>query len=393
MIFSDISNIRLASQHITNKSYTTVKEVVGYMGAMQAQDYAMAKWAIGTRLPNSTDKMIEAAIDKGEILRTHLLRPTWHIVSADDIHWLLELTAPHIIASLKARHKELELTESVLKKIYAVFEKKLSGGNHLTREALISMFGKENISIDGNRAYHILLRAELDGILCSGSTKDKKQTYALLNERVPKTHHLTRDEALERIARKYFSSHCPATLKDFVWWSGLSVTDAKKGLEAIKQDFVSETIGSDTYWFANSVTIPSNEAVSVHLLPAFDEFLISYTNRKASICTENQQKAIYSNGIFRPIIVINGQVAGTWKRTQKKEKIVVETNFFQPPSPSDMNLIEKKAIELESFWGKKNRTGIPSIPSIGNGTNFSFQLGPETQTDCICCKKLQTSKL
>jgi len=353
MISLDISNIRLESQHVAKKEFTTVKDIVGYMGAIQAQDYAMVKLAVGSRLANSTESLVETAIDNGDIIRTHLLRPTWHIVSADDIYWLLELTAPRIKASLNSRHKELELSEPVLKSIYSIIEKVLRGNKHLTREELILKFVEAKISIDNNRAYHILMTAELDGLVCSGSIKDNKQTFALLSERVPKRTNFTREEALEKLARKYFNSHCPATLKDFVWWSGLSVSDARKALEMIKHDLVSETIGSETYWLINSFTDPSNKGNSVYLLPAFDEFLISYTDRKASISSEDQIKAIYQNGIFRPTIVIDGQVAGVWKRTIKKDKVLVEIDTFKPLIKSEINSIEKQIIVLEHFWGKK----------------------------------------
>lgn len=353
MLFSDISNSRLASQHIAIKTQTTVKDVVGYMVAMQAQDYAMAKLAVGIRLSDTTDKVIEAAISNGDIIRTHLLRPTWHLVSADDIYWLLELTAPHVKNLLKSRHKELELSGSVLTAIYTIIQNELRDGNHLTREELISIIEKANFSMDDNRAYHILLRAELDGILSSGSIKGNKQTYALLNERVPKTIHLTREEALGKLARKYFTSHGPATLQDFVWWSGLSVTDARKALGLIKDDLISESIDIETYWYTNTCSNPLNKKDGVYLLPAFDEFLISYKNRRASIVKDNQIKAIYQNGIFRPVIVIGGQIEGTWKRTMKKEKVIIETDFFQPHSKSIEKFIEHEAGKIGCFLGKE----------------------------------------
>jgi hypothetical protein len=353
MTLTDISNIRLISQQITTTKFKTVKDIVGWMGAMQAQDYAMVKWAIGTRLPNSTVEIIEKAIDQGEILRTHLLRPTWHFVSADDIYWMLELTAPKIKASLKLRHQGLELTEALIAKSNELIQKALSGGNHLTREELVAIFQKEKIATDENRTSHILMSAELDGIACSGAIKGKKQTYALLSERVPKTKSLTREESLRKIASRYFTSRCPATLKDFVWWSGLSVGDARNALEMVKSNFISEKIGLETYWFTNSFSNPKNDNNSTYLLPAFDEFIITYKDRSASLPSENFKKAVSDNGIFRPIVVLNGQVIGLWKRTIKNDKVIVETNFFQTQNKSIKNLIEKKAIAFGNFLGKK----------------------------------------
>ena len=353
MTLADISNIRMISQQITTTKFKYVKDIVGWMGAMQAQDYAMAKWAIGIRLPGSTDKEIETAIDNGEIIRTHLLRPTWHFVSAEDIYWLLELTAPRIKASLRSRHKELELTESLVTKSNNLIREALAGGNHLTREELISKLEKAKISTDKNRMSHIMLRAELDGIACSGATKDNKRTYALLDERVPKPGNLTRETALKKIAEKYFSSHSPATLQDFTWWSGLSAGDAGNALEMVKSNLVSEKEGKKTYWLTNSFSIPKTTNYSLNLLPAFDEFIISYKDRSASLSLVNNKKVVSENGIFRPVIVMNGQVTGLWKRTIKKEKVMVETDFFRPPDKLVNNLIEKEAAAFGNFLGKK----------------------------------------
>jgi hypothetical protein len=353
MIFTDIANIRLINQQIAATKFNTPKKIVGWVGAIQAQDYAMAKWAVGIRLPHSTDKLIESAIDKGEILRTHLLRPTWHLVSADDIYWMLELTGPKILASLKSRHKELELSETVFTKSNKLIEKALAGGNHLTREELVSRFEKAKIATDQNRASHLMLRAELNGLVCSGLTKNKKPTYALLQERVPKVKSLSREEALAKLARAYFSSHGPATLQDFVWWSGMSVSEARQALEIIKSDFISEQIGLQTYWLTNSFLIPKNYKESLYLLPAYDEFLISYRDRSASLHVDHSKKTISDNGIFWPAVVINGQVKGLWKRTVKKDKVTVEAIFFQLADKTTKSLIEKAAVSFGHFLDKK----------------------------------------
>lgn len=353
MTLTDISNIRLLNQQIATTKFTTVKDIVGWMVAMQAQDYSMVKWAIGTRLPNFTIVQVDEAIDRGEIIRTHLLRPTWHFVSADDIYWLLELTAPRIRASLKLRHQGLELTESLIAKSNALIQGALLDGNHLTREELVAILQNAKIATDENRASHIFMCAELDGIICSGATKNKKQTYALLSERVPKSENLTREESLKRIASRYFVSRGPATLQDFVWWSGLSAGDARNALEMVKSNLISEKIGSETYWFTNSLSVPKNDNNSTYLLPAFDEFLISYKDRNASLPLANLKKAVSNNGIFWPIIVVNGQVMGLWKRTIKKEKVIVETDLFQPQNKSIRNLIEKEVIAFGDFLGKK----------------------------------------
>lgn len=350
---TDISNLRLINQQVITSKFKTAKEIVDWMGAMQAQDLNMAKWAIGVRLPNSTDKLIASAIDNGHIFRTHLLRPTWHFVSSDDICWMLELTAPQIKASMKSRDKELEITDIIYKKSNSTIEEALQGSNHLSREALVAELEQVNIATDNNRASHLLMRAELNGLICSGKIKNNKQTYALLRERVPITNSLTRDEALARLAQKYFTSHCPATLQDFVWWSGLGVTESRHALEMVKSNLVSEIIDQQTYWFTHSFAIPKLENDLVYLLPAFDEVIISYKDRTASLSFELNKKAVSNNGIFRPTILINGQVRGIWKRTIKKDKIILETEFFQQVSKETMNLVEIAANQYGDFMNKK----------------------------------------
>lgn len=350
---TDIANARLFSQQIESTKFQTAKEVVDWLGAMQAQDYSMVKWAVGVRLPNSTDQEIESAIYHGEIIRTHLLRPTWHLVSANDIYWMLDLTSPRIKATLKSRHKQLELTEAIVTKSNKVIRQALSGGSHLTRSQLVAELEKNGIVTNQNRASHLLLLAELDGILCSGTAQGKNQTYALLEERVPKTKFLSKEDALAALGKKYFSSHCPATLQDFTWWSGLSIRDAKLALEMVKLDLISVTIDSSVYWFTHSISNLEPAREKVYLLPAYDEFLISYKDRSVCLPFENHNKTVSDNGLFRPVIVVNGQVVGIWKRMLKKEKVIVEAEFFQQPAHATIIQLENAAVQYGCFLEKE----------------------------------------
>ena len=353
MNFTDISSLRLASQQIAGTNFRKAGEIVSWMGAMQAQDLNMAKWAVGIRLPGSTEETIEAAMNKSEIFRTHVMRPTWHFVSADDIYWMLELTAPQIKAILKGRDKDLGITENDYEKSHTQIEKVLKGGKDLSRDELVIELEDAGIATGNFRISHFLLRAEIDGLVCSGTTKGSQQTYALLRERVPKPKSITREDALARLAKKYFSSHCPATLQDFAWWSGLTITESKKALEMVKSDFVSDTICNETYWFFNSYSFVGTEKESAFMLPAYDEFIISYKDRKACLPYKNHTKAVSSNGVFRPVIVINGQVTGIWNRTVKKDKVVIETHFFSLTNKATKNMTEEAFLPYGNFLNKK----------------------------------------
>ena len=354
MDLKEIAKMRLINQQIAGTKFKTVKEVVQWMCALQAQDYNMAKWAVGIRFPGSAEKMIDTAVNSGEIIRTHVLRPTWHFVLPDDIYWMIELAASRFKASFKSRWDSMGLTEIIFKRSNSIIKKALTNGEHLTREELVTKLEKEKIPTNEQKIFHIMFRAELEGIICSGSVKNKKQTYALLRERVPKSKILNREEALANLAYRYFSSHGPATLQDFIWWSGLKVKDARQALEMIKSKFISEKISTQVYWFDNSFSLPTTKKKSIYLLPAYDEFIISYKDRSAAIPVEDQKKAISNNGIFRPTILINGQVAGIWKRTIKKDKVIIETRFFHSPDEATKRSIKSAAERYGNFLNKKS---------------------------------------
>lgn len=322
------------------------------MGAIQAQDYGMAKWAIGLRLADASQKIIEESIDNGEIIRIHVLRPTWHIISADDVHWMIKLTASKVKTSFNSRHRQLELTEGIIHRTNKIIEKELNGGKSLTREELAQIFNEAKIKTDENRLSHILFSAELEGIICSGPSKSNKQTYALLDERVPKKKNLSREESIAELAKRYFTSHCPATIQDFSWWSNLSLTEIRKAVDHIKSDFQTVTSDSGQYLYPNSFK-EITEKTSVHLLPAYDEFLISYRDRSSSLSLINDKKTVSDNGIFFPSLIVNGQVAGLWKRTVQKNKVMISLNQFQPLSKQIKKLIEKRAEKFGQFLNKE----------------------------------------
>lgn len=335
MDFSFIRNQRLKNQQLTETTFSEPEKLVRHFGAMQAQDYAMAKWAIGLRTAK-TEKEIENSINEGKIIRTHILRPTWHFVAAEDIYWMLELTAPSLKRLITSAAVKMGLEDS-LNAYTKKLQKLLSNNNHLTREEIMLELGIKTGLANNISPVIIMMNAELEGIVCSGIMRGKKFTYALLEERVKITNKISQDEALAKLASKYFKSHGPATINDFSWWSGLSLTNSRLALELIKPKLASFQIHGNTYWFYES-TVSNKDDVFVHLLPAFDEFLISYKDRTASIALEHQPLAFTKNGIFNPVIAINGKIEATWKRSIKKETVKIEIN--------PINSFEKNTSEL-----------------------------------------------
>ncbi len=325
----DIPLYRLHNQFLSQTDFTEPNHVVEWLGAVQSQEYAGAKWALAQRMQNApTDASIEKAFNEGKILRTHVMRPTWHFVTPTDIRWMLDLTAPRVKIAMAHMDRQLALDKSILKKSNTTLRKALQGNRQLTRAELAPILQKAGISVDGYRMGQLMGHAELDQVICSGGRKGKQFTYALLEERAPQAKSLTREEALLELTRLYFKSHGPATLQDFVWWSGLTTTDARQGMEAVKAEFEQETIADQTYWFVTPTTATSSSP-SAYLLPSYDEYTVGYRDRSAIFDGSHVDKlSAFRESILTQVIVIDGQVSGTWKRTLKKNEVVVEVAPF-----------------------------------------------------------------
>ncbi|MGC4022605.1 MAG: winged helix DNA-binding domain-containing protein [Cyclobacteriaceae bacterium] len=328
MTASELAHHRLVNQQLATSKFKTAKEVVGWMCAMQAQDYQMAKWGIGVRLSDTNEATIEQAINRGEIIRTHVMRPTWHFVLAEDLQWMIELTAPHINSSIKSSQKKMGLDVPLFKKTNSIIEKALRGHKHLTRDEIMVELNKSKINPDPIQGIHIMMDAELSGIICSGPMRGKQFTYALTDERVSKTKKIKRDEALAELALRYFTSHAPATLQDFMWWSGLPAAVAKAALDSVMPQLQQDKIENKIY-LGKYFEKTNHDSERVYFLPSFDEFMISYKDRSATLDSKNYDSTITRNGIFKPIIVANGKAIGIWSRAIVKNKVVIEPKFFR----------------------------------------------------------------
>lgn len=341
---------RLLNQQIHAPFVRTPAELVAWMGAMQAQDYEMSKWAIGARLSDETEATIESALNNGEVLRTHILRPTWHLVSPENIRWMLSLSAPQIEKIVAGYNQRLGLDFAIRDQSNTIIQKALEEHKHLTRDELMKELSKQGIEASDIRAAHIMFHAELTGLVCSGMRKGKQITYTLLDERAPLSAPIHRDEALGKLAKLYFQSHSPATLKDFSWWSGLSITDSRKAIEHIKEQLETFTLDKTVFYVFPSKSVEI-EAKAIHLLPAFDEYMVSYADRTAALSTEFTKQAITSNGIFSPIIVHQGKVIGLWKRKIKPKYIEIELMPFAPISAGLMDEIKEEFLTYQNYIG------------------------------------------
>lgn len=328
-----IAQIRLQQQQIGGTQLASPAALVEWMGCIQAQDYAGAKWAIGNRIAGSTDASVEKAFNDGQFLRTHILRPTWHFVAPQDIQWMLQLTSPKVKAFNKNLHVKLGISDKDLRQSKTVIGKALSNETFLTRSALKALLAKAKINTDDIRLGFLLMDAELDGLICSGPRQGKQFTYALLSDRAPAQAPLDQDEAIARLTLRYFSSHGPATVNDFQWWSGLNMTDIKKGLLLNKQFLTHIVANGQAYWFPAALTVAPTPPVTAFLLPAYDEYTVAYKDRSDILHPTLNAAAGY--GIFKPVIVVNGQITGIWSRKETGKQIVVDTQLIKKQKSAD----------------------------------------------------------
>jgi hypothetical protein len=352
MTIKDLIYNRLINQLISSSGSENPEQVVSSLGAIQAQDYYGSLWAIGLRLKNSTEEGVEKAITERKIVRTWPMRGTLHFVAAEDIRWMLTLFAQRIISGTKSRHKQLELDEKIFNRSKEVFIKNLQGGKQLTRDDMYKLLEKNKISSAGQRGIHILRELALDGLLCFGNRHGKQQTFVLLDEWVPNSKNLNREESLAEITLRYFNSHGPATLYDFSWWSGLTIADAKSGLEMVKHKFIRGNYNDRTFISPMQRKPEKKSLFNSILLPAFDEYLVGYKTR-SDVLKPEYKKFANAGGMLSPTIINHGKVSGTWRRSIKSEKVIVELFPFAALSKTYYKNVLNAAELYGRFINKK----------------------------------------
>jgi hypothetical protein len=281
------------------------------------------------------------------------MRPTWHLVTAENVRWMCGLSKRTIKAAAAHRDRQLEIDEKLFTKVNNLLETVLRDNNHLTRIEISRQLNANGIATDAARMIHFMLRAEIEGIVCSGIDKGKSQTYALIDERVKPTKKLNHDEALALLAHDYFQSHSPATIYDFAWWSGLSLTDSRTALHLIENELTKELFENQTYFIHKSLNTHLKFIESLQLLPAFDEYIIAYRDRTAVIATEYQPKAFTKNGLFFPIVLHNGKAVGVWNKSLKNNDLKIDYDWFEKDCSVTKSLLEKAENRYRIFDGGK----------------------------------------
>lgn len=325
-----VENIRTYAHQLAGQDLDDARELVSYMGAVQGQDIDMCKWAVGMRLKQPSLSHVREALDSGRIIRTHIMRPTWHLVAAEDVRWMLSLCGDRLrSAYMTSWGKHYGVDEQKYSHFRDAAAKTLTGTDGLTMQELTAALEQAGCGWNIDQVKTMLCIGEVEGLVCNGREKGRKNTYALFDERVPAAPAIPKEEALALLALKYFRSHSPASLKDFIWWSGMGATEAKAAIASIESELVTDRYEGQKLYVHESCICESAPDDEVHLLPPYDEYLISYADRTHVLEAKYAAKAHNNFGIFHPVISYKGRIAGNWKKTTKKGGVAIETSFFK----------------------------------------------------------------
>jgi Winged helix DNA-binding domain len=328
------------------------RDAVARLGAMQAQEFPYAKWSLAQRVADTDDAAISKAFDKGTFLRTHVLRPTWHFVLPKDIRWMLALTAPRVRSMSASYDRQLDLDDRVYARTNKLIAKALEGGDHLTRKEIVAALNRSKISGTGQRFGHIMLRAELDGVVCSGIARGKQQTYALLDERAPTAKELGRDEALAELGRRYFLTRGPATLKDFSWWSSLKMADCRAAVEMLGRKLDNRVVDDRTYWFERGTGPPKLIKGQIDLVQVYDEAVVSYTVSRDALTAPGPERIPREIMFFWHPILLDGQILGHWRRRNERKAVAVEMFLYEKLSKDRTGALTEAVRRFEGFVGQ-----------------------------------------
>jgi hypothetical protein len=345
--------MRLRNQRLVAPRCAGAEDVVAWLGAVQAQDYAGAKWAVAQRMRRGSDAAVETALHSGALLRTHVLRPTWHFVRPVDLRAWLKLSAPRVHAAMAGTNRQLALDAATFARSAAILAKTLHGGQHRTRSELARALERGGIvAKDGVRMAHLLMHAELEAVICSGPRRGKQFTYAAFDERVPKAAPASRESALAELTLRYFQSHGPALAQDYAWWSGLTLGEARAGIALIAAQLEEIAVAGKTYFCTRGRTKPTDHD-TLHLLPNFDEHIVAYKDRHASF--DPRVAASRSQALANPGIVLNGQLIGGWWRTLERDAVRIEAKLLVPLTRAERAKLREAGDDYGRFLGMSVR--------------------------------------
>ncbi len=350
MTAKEILAFRLFNQFISQSPVKTAREAVSQLCAMQGQDYAGTKWSIGLRVPGLTDNAVEAALTAKELIRISSLRGTIHFIAPEDVRWINRLIQPRIATAFASVFKTYGLDETQIRKSHDIIRKTLEGGKQLSRDELKAALEKKRMDTSGHRMNSIISRAGTDLVICCAPRRGKEFTYTLLDEWLPVDKQTPTDAPLSTLALRYFVGHGPATVQDFAYWCGETLTAAKSAIQSLGNALEKTTAGGKEYWMKPPhATLPP--ATGVLLLPGFDEYYTGYADRSLLASEAELKKLMPPNGILQPIVVSHGKITGNWKRTVKKNVIEMEAAPFTRFTDAQQKALIRRTKDFSRFMG------------------------------------------
>jgi hypothetical protein len=327
------------------------ESVVRWFGAMQAQDYEPAKWAVAMRSSGAGDAELDRAVDEGRILRTHALRPTWHFVLPEDIGWIQMLTGPRVHVLNGHYYRINGLDERFRGRCQRLITRWLEADGELTRAEIGQRLKAEGIEAAGPRLAYIVMSAELNGVICSGKRSGATHTYDLVSGRAKGASKLSEDEALAELSVRYFRSHGPATVGDFRWWSSLTVAQIRRGLELAGDRLVRESVGDLELWSADPDPLDSPSSPTVHILQPYDEYTVAFSDTKSAvnIGDEPPEPPVVEGRAFYNAVIIDGHLAGWWRRVLGRARIEIEVRPVRKLSRPERRALESAAAGYGRF--------------------------------------------
>ena len=352
----EIVNWRMRNLGLTGDPLESPEHVLRWLGLVQSQEFGLAKWSVAQRTHGVDDTTMKHLFNAGVILRAHFMRPTWHFVHRDDIHFFLRVTAPRVQVVNRHMYRRLELDAELLARCNEFIESALDGGHSMTRKEIGEILAGKGIEACGQRLAYILMNAELGGVVCSGPIRGKQHTYALVRERAPEVPVPDSEEALADVIRRYITSHGPATVHDCRSWSHLTLAEIRRCIEMLGSEVESFEHDGMTFWTANDPPVAALEVPRVHLIQAYDEVFMGYLESRGLIDLAGRLTNLHpDNMVTNGLLLVNGQFAGNWKRALTSKSVRIELLHYDVLDDAKVRTIQREADRVGAFLGRELR--------------------------------------
>jgi hypothetical protein len=364
---SEIMRLRVANQCLAGSAFTRPDEVVRWFGAMQSQDLSASLYAIGLRMRQATEDLVERALTNGSIVRSWPMRRTIHCMAAEDARWMIRMLAPRGIARMQTYYRAMKITDEELERAGKILESALARNTRLTRPELYERLNAEGVATSSTQApmrgLHLLVHWAHAGLICLAARRGKQPTFALLEDWTPRGRDLSGDDALAKLATVYFRAHGPATVKDFSWWSGLAMGEAKRAVQLARDILRCTTIAGVEYWQLGDGPTAASGTMPLLLLPAYDEYTVAYADR--SFAGDPELLPTIGHGLA-PNIIVDGRIAGTWKRAfVARGSVAVTPSLLCTLSKKEQAGLAHSIQCYADFLGRPLATGDKRAKSVG----------------------------